>query len=201
MPQSEVPAFASFTAADVGGAPKKAAAAEAAAPAAAPASKAAPAAAFVQPAGEVAGGRKRRRAARTPGWLLSNQCLGASARSCARGGGNAPTPAVGWALPPLIKPASSRTSSGTRHAPTNPPTGGRIVASPYAKKLAADARISLAGVPGSGPGGRIVAEDVQRLIASGGARPAAAAAAPGVPAAAAGVAPAAAEYTGGYGYV
>ena len=61
-----------------------------------------------------------------------------------------------------------------------------MVASPYAKKLAADAGIGLSGVGGSGPGGRVVAADVQQLIASGGAQPAAAvAAAPGAAAAAA----------------
>lgn len=51
-----------------------------------------------------------------------------------------------------------------------------MVASPYAKKLAAEAGVSLAGVGGSGPSGRIVAADVQQLIASGGAAPAAGAA-------------------------
>lgn len=55
-------------------------------------------------------------------------------------------------------------------------TGARVAASPYAKKLAAEAGVSLAGVGGSGPGGRIVAADVQQLIASGGAAPLAAAA-------------------------
>ncbi|VDM38358.1 unnamed protein product [Toxocara canis] len=37
---------------------------------------------------------------------------------------------------------------------------GRVVATPYAKKLAADKGISLMGVAGSGPGGRILARDV-----------------------------------------
>jgi pyruvate dehydrogenase E2 component (dihydrolipoamide acetyltransferase) len=53
-------------------------------------------------------------------------------------------------------------------------TGGRVVASPYAKKLAADAGVSLSGASGSGPGGRVTAADVQQLVASGGAAPAAA---------------------------
>jgi len=53
--------------------------------------------------------------------------------------------------------------------------GGRVLASPYAKKLAADAGISLAGVAGSGPHGRITSSDVEQLIASGGAKPAGAA--------------------------
>jgi pyruvate dehydrogenase E2 component (dihydrolipoamide acetyltransferase) len=68
------------------------------------------------------------------------------------------------------------------------------VASPYAKKLAADAGISLAGVGGSGPNGRILAADVQQLIASGGAAPAAAAAAAAPGAAAVAAAPGG-EYT------
>lgn len=45
--------------------------------------------------------------------------------------------------------------------------GTGIKASPYARKLAAEAGVSLAGITGSGPEGRIVAEDVQRAIASG----------------------------------
>lgn len=58
-----------------------------------------------------------------------------------------------------------------------------MIASPYAKKLAANAGVSLAGVSGTGPHGRIVADDVRQLIASGGAAaPAGAAAAAGAPA-------------------
>lgn len=72
-----------------------------------------------------------------------------------------------------------------------------MAASPYAKKLAAEAGVSLSGVGGSGPGGRVVAADVQHLIASGGAAPAApAAAAAGAVGAAA--AAAAAAPAGGY---
>jgi pyruvate dehydrogenase E2 component (dihydrolipoamide acetyltransferase) len=59
-----------------------------------------------------------------------------------------------------------------------------VNASPYARKLAAEAGVSLAGAAGSGPGGRITAEDVQQLIASGGAAPASAAAGAGAVAAA-----------------
>lgn len=47
-------------------------------------------------------------------------------------------------------------------------SGPRVIASPYAKKLAADAGASLVGVPGTGPGGRIVAADVVALLVSGG---------------------------------
>ena len=49
-----------------------------------------------------------------------------------------------------------------------PSAGGRVVASPYARRLAADAGVDISQATGSGPGGRIVAQDVQQLIDSGG---------------------------------
>jgi pyruvate dehydrogenase E2 component (dihydrolipoyllysine-residue acetyltransferase) len=58
--------------------------------------------------------------------------------------------------------------------------GGRIKASPVARRLARERGVELAGVTGSGPGGRIVKADVE--AAAGGA-PHAAAPAPAVPAA------------------
>lgn len=64
--------------------------------------------------------------------------------------------------------------------PTKAPTD-RIIASPLAKTIALDKGISLKTIKGSGPGGRIVAKDVENV------KPAAAAAAP----AASGAAPAA----------
>jgi len=52
-------------------------------------------------------------------------------------------------------------------------TGGRLKASPLAKKIAKERNVNLEGVTGSGPGGRVIAKDVP---ASGSAAPAAAAA-------------------------
>ena len=46
--------------------------------------------------------------------------------------------------------------------------GGRVVASPYARKLASEAGVDVGRAKGTGPGGRIVAADVQQLIESGG---------------------------------
>ena len=43
-----------------------------------------------------------------------------------------------------------------------------MVATPYARKLAADAGVDISQASGSGPGGRVVAQDVQQLIESGG---------------------------------
>ena len=48
-----------------------------------------------------------------------------------------------------------------------------MVASPYARKLAAEAGVDISQAHGSGPGGRIVAADVQQLITSGGGKGAA----------------------------
>lgn len=59
------------------------------------------------------------------------------------------------------------------------PKGDRVVASPLAKRIAADRGVDLAGVKGSGPNGRIVKADVEA------AQPGAAVAAPSVPLAAA----------------
>ena len=53
--------------------------------------------------------------------------------------------------------------SGTR-------AGGRVVASPYARRLAAEAGVDVGQAQGTGPGGRIVAADVQKLIESGGGK-------------------------------
>lgn len=105
-----------------------------------------------------------------------------SADSAAAGTGGGPAPAAEEPdAPAAPAPAAPKAPAPAPAKPTAPvtaaPAGGRVVASPYAKKLAAEAGVSLQGVAGSGPGGRVVAEDVQSLISSGGAKPAAATAA------------------------
>jgi pyruvate dehydrogenase E2 component (dihydrolipoamide acetyltransferase) len=69
--------------------------------------------------------------------------------------------------------------------------GGRVKASPLARRLAQDEGVALDGIRGSGPGGRIVKRDIEQAVQAGPARREAAAAAPGAPAAAA---PSGAEY-------
>lgn len=57
-----------------------------------------------------------------------------------------------------------------------PPTAGhdsRAPSTPYARRLAREAGVDIAGVKGSGPGGRIVAGDVHRYQKAGGAQGAA----------------------------
>jgi pyruvate dehydrogenase E2 component (dihydrolipoamide acetyltransferase) len=47
--------------------------------------------------------------------------------------------------------------------PSRPVEGRRVAASPYARKLAAERGVDYSTVKGSGPGGRVVAADIQRL--------------------------------------
>jgi pyruvate dehydrogenase E2 component (dihydrolipoamide acetyltransferase) len=67
-----------------------------------------------------------------------------------------PAPAAAPAPAPAPKPAAAPTAQ-----PTTPPSGGRIFASPLAKRIAADKGIDLAAIKGSGPNGRIVKADVE----------------------------------------
>lgn len=46
-------------------------------------------------------------------------------------------------------------------------TGGRIIASPLAKKMAKEGNLDLSNVKGSGPGGRIVKQDVEAALSAG----------------------------------
>jgi pyruvate dehydrogenase E2 component (dihydrolipoamide acetyltransferase) len=65
--------------------------------------------------------------------------------------------------PALVRPAP---------APTSAPAGGKVLASPLARRLATDLGVDLRTIQGTGPGGRIVERDVQ----GAGAAPAPAAA-------------------------
>jgi len=90
------------------------------------------------------------------------QALKASAPAAAP----TPAPPVPAATPlPVAPPPAPAT------APTAPPvapqfTGGRVKASPLARAIAAQRKVPLASVPGSGPGGRIVKRDVESYLAA-----------------------------------
>lgn len=99
---------------------------------------------------------------------------------------------------PVAKPADQAPAAKAEPAPAPAaapapvaaaapaPKGDRVIASPLAKRIAADKGIDLAGVAGSGPNGRIVRADVE------GAKPAAAAPAATAPASTPAAPPAAA---------
>jgi len=84
--------------------------------------------------------------------------------------------------PPVAAPAQPSDAAAeapaapTTEAPTleGPPAveGGRIKASPLAKRLAADAGLDLSAVSGSGPAGRIVKRDIEVALTEGVAAPA-----------------------------
>lgn len=76
------------------------------------------------------------------------------------------------------------------------PAGGRVKATPLAKKVANEYGIDLAAVAGTGPGGRILREDVEKAKAAGIQAPAAAAPTPAAPAQTTPSAPAAAAAEG-----
>ncbi|KAK9826444.1 hypothetical protein WJX81_006580 [Elliptochloris bilobata] len=97
-----------------------------------------------------------------------------------------PAPAAAAQPPPPPPPPPAAPAPTKR-------TDGRIIATPYAKKLAKDLGVSLETVAGSGPNGRITASDVEAMKNGGGisvAAPPAAAPAPAAAAPAAAPAPA-----------
>ncbi|MGI9603677.1 MAG: 2-oxo acid dehydrogenase subunit E2 [Acidimicrobiales bacterium] len=94
---------------------------------------------------------------------------------------------IGWFLaegeePPAVvtpvvaEPAPTAVAAApVAVAPVEPSPTGRLLASPNARRVAAGMAVDLAGVTGTGPGGRIVSEDVEAAAAR--PQPAAAAAA------------------------
>jgi len=97
-----------------------------------------------------------------------NAATAAAAAAPPKAAAAAPAPST----PPLSqsKPAAAAPNPRQKKQKPLSPGGGRIIASPYAQKLAAQAGVALASIGGgSGPNGRIVAADVEHFIASGGA--------------------------------
>ncbi|MCC6999999.1 MAG: pyruvate dehydrogenase complex dihydrolipoamide acetyltransferase [Deltaproteobacteria bacterium] len=101
----------------------------------------------------------------------------AAARPAAAAARPAPAPAKPAAAPapaagPAPAPAAPVGKGKTTPAPAAAPDGARTLASPLARRIAAEQGLDLASVQGTGPGGRIVKRDLE------GAQPAAAAAEP-----------------------
>ncbi len=74
-------------------------------------------------------------------------------------------------------PGSAQPSAPRSAPPPAPPSranggGDRVIASPLARRIAAESGIDLAAIPGSGPRGRIVKRDVDAAISGGTVRPA-----------------------------
>jgi len=104
--------------------------------------------------------------------------------------GGAQKPAAAKAEPAAASPAapaSARAEAGPQLVPASAPgDGGRVKASPLARRMAAERNIALGSVQGSGPGGRVIRRDIEAWAgpaAARGAAPPAALAAPVTPAA------------------
>ena len=85
---------------------------------------------------------------------------------------------VAAAVEAPAKPAPAASATTTAPPPPPPPApaapapqkraDGRVIATPYAKKLAKDLGVDLARIAGSGPAGRITASDVEAFKGNGG---------------------------------
>lgn len=67
------------------------------------------------------------------------------------------------------RPSPGAEASPAAQRPRQRAMGGWVRASPYARRLAAQLGVALEGLSGSGPGGRVVARDVERLARGSGA--------------------------------
>jgi len=80
----------------------------------------------------------------------------------------APVPESPKATPQKAEAAAPQAGSGASAGrPAPAATGERVKASPLAKKIAREKGVELSGLAGTGPGGRIVAKDVQTAPAGG----------------------------------
>jgi pyruvate dehydrogenase E2 component (dihydrolipoamide acetyltransferase) len=100
------------------------------------------------------------------------ESLGLGQAQPAAGAKAAATPAAGrkGAATPgdsAAAPAPSHSTGNGQQAPADEeaqPAGGRLKASPLARKVAASAQVELGQVRGSGPGGRIVRRDIEAFL-------------------------------------
>ncbi len=87
-------------------------------------------------------------------------------RLAGEGEDSAAPPVAAPAPAPVSAPAPA-TAPAPAPSPAAPaPVGDRIIASPLARRIAAQAGIDLAGIAGSGPRGRIVRADVEAALSS-----------------------------------
>ncbi|MCQ1572510.1 pyruvate dehydrogenase complex dihydrolipoamide acetyltransferase [Neorhizobium galegae] len=122
---------------------------------------------------------------------------GEDVSAAAAGGGAAPAPKAEAAPAPKAEAAPAQKASEPASAVATPAaaaapassSGAKTFSSPLARRLAKEAGLDLSAVSGSGPHGRVVKADIEKAVASGGAK-----AAPAVaPQAAAAPAPAMAK--------
>ena len=99
------------------------------------------------------------------GWFLADGEQAPEAAPARPPGAASGAPSGG--APAAGAPSAGAPAAGARLEGADAPTrgdGGRILSSPNARRVAAELGVDLAVVAGSGPGGRIVSEDVQRSV-------------------------------------
>jgi pyruvate dehydrogenase E2 component (dihydrolipoamide acetyltransferase) len=89
--------------------------------------------------------------------------------SLVKGNGTAPTgshpPAAAAPTKAATAPAAPSAAPATGGNVPAPGVGGRVLASPLAKRMAKDMGLEIAEIPGSGPNGRVIRQDVERTAA------------------------------------
>ena len=92
----------------------------------------------------------------------------------AREGGSAPAAAPAKAAQPASEPTAEKPqATSPAVAPSRPPAPaptGPVRSSPLARRMAKESGVELSGIPGSGPGGRIIRRDVEGAVANGGSQ-------------------------------
>ena len=84
-------------------------------------------------------------------------------------------PAPAKAAQPATEPKTEKPAAATAPAalppsrpPALPPSGGPVRSSPLARRMAKESGVELAGIAGSGPGGRIIRRDIEGAMSNGG---------------------------------
>ncbi|MDO5896037.1 pyruvate dehydrogenase complex dihydrolipoamide acetyltransferase [Agrobacterium sp. Azo12] len=103
---------------------------------------------------------------------------GEDVAAAAKGGDAAPAKAEAKAEAPKEEKSEAAPATAANAAPAAAPapaakagqSGERVFASPLARRLAKEAGLDLSAVSGSGPRGRIVKSDIEKTVASGGAK-------------------------------
>jgi pyruvate dehydrogenase E2 component (dihydrolipoamide acetyltransferase) len=87
------------------------------------------------------------------------------------GGASAPSPMTMAASVPSAPPPSPATPGSAVSTRPEPLTRERIDASPLARRMAEEAGIDIAQIPGTGPGGRVVKRDIEVFLAHSRSQP------------------------------
>jgi pyruvate dehydrogenase E2 component (dihydrolipoamide acetyltransferase) len=77
-----------------------------------------------------------------------------------------PEPAAAEKAEALATQSNGQESLQTAVEAEPEPTGDRAKASPLARKIAAEAKVDISAIPGSGPGGRVIRRDVESYLES-----------------------------------